>query len=206
MTFKQRYVNPIIIYFLIYLFGLLLFSIGVTVSRYAYAYMNYLIPDVFPMFSPISEKEAYAKYLTLLDTTGIFIGMLLINNLSLRFDNAKFEYMIDKTDGKCTVSEGLRIYFKGLYSSEIISAVIFPLALIIPVYFIPDIQLTEIPIVNMLINSLDLLLWLGNAFIEHYNLTEAIFIGIMLSALSRALVIPSAINRWRGAWLSGSVE
>ena len=108
MGFKSKYVNPMIIYFLIYVFGIALLTVGTTLARYSYTYLNHLFPAVFPMFSAVSEKEGYESYLKLINVVGAFIAVYFINYLAIRFDNSKLEHVISKTDGQYTIADGIK--------------------------------------------------------------------------------------------------
>ena len=206
MRFKYKYIYPIAIFLLVYLFGTLIFSLGTVVANYGYSYMNYLFPRVFPTFSPISEKAEYEKYLCLVSTVGMLISYVIINFFSIRFDNKKFELVVSKTDGQYTVLEGMRLYLSEFLISDVISFVILPLVLVIPSYAIPKIEQTTVPVVNLLIAILDYLLWMSNAFKEYYSLTVALPIALVFAVIARLTVIPGALKHWRGAWLSGSIH
>lgn len=202
MRFRHRYIDPIMIYLLVYIFGIVLFSVGTTLARYLYEYMNHLVPSVFPLFSPVSEKEGYDAYLKLIDVVGIFAAVFLINLFAMSFDNKKFELMVSRTDGQYTVREGLVIYVREFLRSDAISAVLFPAALTLAPYLIPKIPKTEKPIINLLIDLLERFFWLGNTAKEYFGLFMGLMIVALFSVISRALLIPHILKRWRAAWLS----
>lgn len=206
MSFKRKYLNPVILYLLVYIFGFVFLSVGTMLARYAYAYMNYLFPKIFPIFSAVSEKESYEKYLTLLGSMGILISIWLINYFALRLDNAKFELMINRTDGQYTLAEGLPIFIREFGVSELIAAMLLPAILCIPPYFIPDFGVQSVPVVGFLILLLENLLWLGYACREHFSLFHGVLLVIIFSLVSRASLIPGALKKWRASWLSGAIE
>ena len=206
MRFKSKYVNPIVIYLLVYIFGMFLFAAGSAIARYAYAYMNHLFPTAFPMFSPVSEKDGYEAYLKFIDITAVFIAVFLINYLAMRFDNSKFEYMISKTDGQYTVKDGMKLYVKEFYVSDIISALIFPTLLAIMPYFIPSIDETSVPIVNFFIGLLESFFWFGGIMEAHCHILVTVASVITVSLVLRAVCTLGALKKWRAAWLSGSMS
>ena len=206
MKTKIKYVNPIAIYFLVYIFGTFLLLCGSTIARYLYAYLNSLFPAIFPIFSPISEKDGYDSYIKLIDIVAAFIAVYLTNYLALRFDNSKFEFMTSKTGGQYRLSEGITIYEKEFWLSDIISGTLFPLVLTLAPYLIPNVDKTEVPIVNFLIVLLNSFFWLGGVMEEHCNIFTSAFLIIMASLVSRILCTLSNLKRWRAVWLSGSLS
>jgi hypothetical protein len=205
VQFKRKYINPAVIYLVVYIFGFVIFASGTAIARYSYAYLNYLLPSAFPIFSPVSEKDGYAAYLKLLDIAGISIAILIINYIAMRFDNDKFEFIISKTDGQYTVVEGTKIYVREFAVSDIISAVLFPIVLTSAAYFIPNDLQTDTPIVNLLIGILNNLLWLGNTVESYFKIHVGILLILVISAASRAILTTGILKRWRAAWLSGSM-
>ena len=205
MKFKRKYINPAVIYLVVYIFGFVIFALGTAIARYSYAYLNHLLPSAFPIFSPVSEKDDYADYLKLLDIAGISIAILIINYIAMRFDNDKFEFIISKTDGQYTVVEGTEIYVREFAVSDIISAVLLPIVLTSVAYFIPNDLQTDTPIVNLLIGILNNFLWLGNTVESYFKIHVGIFLILVISVASRALLTTGILKRWRAAWLSGSM-
>ena len=206
MRFKHKYVDPAVIYFLIYIFGIILLVAGTVIARYAHTYMNFLLPDIFPTFSPVSEKELYRKYLIAIDIIGVFIALFLINVLAMLFDNKKFELIISRTDGQYTIKGGLEIYVNEFLISDIISTVALPTVLAISAYLIPEIPLTKIPIVNLLIRIAESFFWLGNTMEGFAKIFVCIPIIIVFSCVARMITVPIMLRRWRAAWLSGSIS
>lgn len=205
MRFKNKYVDPALIYLLVYIFGFVLFSVGTVMARYLYAYMNSLLPSLFPIFSPVSEKEEYASYLKLLDTLGVAVAVFLINYFTMIFDNKKFELMISRTEGQYRIAEGLKIYGREFIISDLVSAVVLPLILLVTPYFIPNIPETETPIINILIMILDSFFLLGNTMEANFGIFTTIILTAVFSIASRVILIPHMLKKWRAAWLSGSM-
>ena len=205
MSLKKKYLYSIFTYSVIYIFGFVFIALGTSCARYLYAYMNYLFPRVFPLFSAVSEKEEYAKYLMLIASVGIFTAIWIINFFALRLDNSKFELMIKRTDGLYTVKDGIKIYLGEFGISEVISGVLLPLILVIPPFFIPEFGVQSVPVVGFLIMLMEKLLWLGYAFKEYFSIGEALLLVAVFSSLSRAALIPGALKHWRASWLSGAI-
>lgn len=206
MSFGRKYITPILTYLLVYVFGFVFIFVGGALSRYAYAYMNYLFPRLFPIFSAVSEKESYERYLTLLCALGVFVAIWLVNYFTLRLDNVKFELMIRRTDGFYTIAEGFPIYLQEFGISELISGILLPTLLVIPPYFIPELGVQSIPVVGFLVFLLENLLWLGYSLKEYFGIAEALLLVLLFSLISRVALIPGNLKRWRASWLSGSVE
>lgn len=206
MSFARKYLQSAFMYLALYIFGPLFLFLGTSLARFAYAYLNYLFPRLFPLYSAVGDKEGYLKYLTLLATVGIFTAIWLMNYFALRMDNSRFELMIERTDGQYTLKEGFSIFISELGPCELVVSAILPLMLVFPAYLIPDFGFIEIPVLAFLANLLERALWLGYAFKEHYSLTEALMHTVVFSLIARASVLPGALCKWRASWLSGSME
>ena len=206
MKFTHKYVYPAVTFIIIYTFGFVIFGAGATVAEYAHAYLGYLFPSLFPTYSPITEKELYQGIVKGITTAGVFISLWIINYISMRFDNKKFEMMIKRTEGLYRIKDGLGIYLRELWWSDVISAIAVPVLLTATAYLIPNIEMTTIPIINMFIELLYIFLWLGGTMREFYSPITAVIIVALFSAVSRILVVPGALKRWRAMWLSGDVS
>ena len=67
MKLTHKYLNPIIVFFAVYMFGYLLYNAGISLTRAVYTYMNHIFPESFPLYEKLAEK----LYRTGLEPLGI---------------------------------------------------------------------------------------------------------------------------------------
>ena len=194
MKLRHKFLNPIAVYFIVYVFGLWLLGFSLEAVEWVYAYLNHLMPETFPLYNPIYDPEAHARLNRILTVIGMFAVLFLINFISLKVDNKKYERIIILTDGQYLIHEGVRLYFKEFWISDIISALILPALLVIPPYFIPENVLGKFGLI--------VFTWLGYHMSKLYSLIPAIFIVAIFSFVGRLLAIRGAVKSWRAAWLS----
>ena len=196
MSIKHKYVEPVLIFLAVYLFGYLLCQCGEMLFIYSYNYLAEVVPSIVKTVNPIHTPEEYELYLKGIATVGAAVGLFLINYISLRLDNEKFEHVITKTDGQYTMKEGLALYFGEFFRSDVIASTVTVAVLVIAAGFIPD---------KLLDRGLILLFKLGASLIEFYGIVGSVVIAVVFSLLARIASIPLALKTWRALWLSGSV-
>lgn len=194
MKLRHRYLSPMIIFLAVYLFGLLIFGFSTEAVEWIYNYLNHLLPDVFPLYNPIYDPEAYDELNKNITVIGMFLALFLINFIALRLDNKKYERIISLTDGQYLIKDGIRLYFKEFFISDIIVALILPVLITTGTYFIPDKALGYFALI--------LPSWLGYNMRLLYGLIPSIFIVAVFSFVGRMLAIPLTVKSWRAAWLS----
>lgn len=196
MSIKHKYIEPVLIFLGVYVFSYLLFGCGEMLFIYAYTYLSETIPGVVRTLNPIHTPDEYEIYLGAVSTFGALVCFWLINYISLRLDNRKFEFIISKTDGQYEIGEGLRLYFGEFLRSDIIASTVSIGVLVAGAYFIPE---------KLLDRGLMLLFYPGVSLIEIYGLVGAVLIAVAFSLICRLLSVPLALRTWRALWLSGSV-
>ena len=194
MKLRHKYLNPIIVFLIVYLFGLLLFGVSREAVKWVYTYLNHLLPSAFPLYNPIYDPEAYAKLNKTFSVVGIFVALFLINFIALKLENKKYERIISLTDGQYVMWDGIKLYFKEFWISDVITALILPAVIVIATYFIPDKMLGYFALI--------LPGWLGYHMRQMYELIPAIILVAFFSFLGRILAIPLTVKSWRAAWLS----
>ena len=86
MKFRYRYLNPIILYFCVFIFGLFILGAADSIIDAIYAYLNHLAPKTFPIYNQIYDIETYNKLERIKDVAAIFISLVIINLIALRID------------------------------------------------------------------------------------------------------------------------
>ena len=197
MKLRHRYLNPIGVFLIVYMFGLLLFGFSCEAVEWIYTYLNHLFPRIFPVYSIILEKEEYYKLLRIQTLIGLFLSLFLIHFISLKLENKKYERLTGLTDGKYPLKEGIRLYFDEFLLTDAITAALVPAIIVIPSYFISD----------KLMGYFGLAIpnWLGYSLRAHCGvgaIIPAVLIAALFSFAGRILAIPLTVKSWRAAWLS----
>ena len=196
MSIKQKYVTPVLIFLAVYLFNYLLCQCGELLFIYSYNYLAEVMPSVVDTVNPIHTPDEYELYLKGVATFGALVGLFLINYVSLRMDNEKFEYLITKTDGQYRLKDGLKLYFAEFFKSDAIASTIAVGVLVAGASFIPE---------KLLDRGLIFIFRLGVSLIEFYGPVGAVAVAVLFSFVTRMLSVPLCVRTWRALWLSGSV-
>ena len=194
MKFKQKYLIPAAIFFVIYLFGLLLFNLSRAVISAIYAYLNHLFPDTFPIYNEIYDPELYAGSEKVFSVLTVFLALFIMNLIALRLDNKKYERIVGLTDGQYLIKDGIKLYVKEFFVSDAIISTVIPAIMVIPAYLISD-KLMEF-------FGLIIPCWLGYNLELHFSLPFAMLIAESFSFIGRMLSIPHRVKTYRAAWLS----
>ena len=196
MSIKQKYVTPVLIFLAVYLFNYLLCQCGELLFIYSYNYLAEVMPSVVDTVNPIHTPDEYELYLKGVATFGALVGLFLINYVSLRMDNEKFEYLITKTDGQYRLKDGLKLYFAEFFKSDAIASTIAVGVLVAGASFIPE---------KLLDRGLIFIFRLGVSLVEFYGPVGAVAVAVLFSFVTRILSVPLCVRTWRALWLSGSV-
>lgn len=196
MSIKRKYVEPVLIFLAVYLFNYLLCQCGELLFIYSYNYLAEVMPSVVDTVNPIHTPDEYELYLKGVATFGALVGLFLINYVSLRMDNEKFEYLITKTDGQYRLKDGLKLYFAEFFKSDAIASTIAVGVLVAGASFIPE---------KLLDRGLIFIFRLGVSLVEFYGPVGAVAVAVLFSFVTRILSVPLCVRTWRALWLSGSV-
>ena len=196
MSIKHKYVEPVLIFLAVYIFHNVFRACSELIFIYAYNYLAEVIPNVVKTANPMTAPDQYAVYLKAVATFGAVGCLGILNYLSLRLDNKKFELIISKTDGKYRLKDGIRIYLKEFLKSDIISSTVPVAIFTAAAYFIPK---------KLLDYGLIYVFGLGASLADHYGLVGGVVLATVCSCVIRLLCVPFAVRTWRALWLSGSV-
>lgn len=196
MSFKRKYVEPVLIFLAVYAFNVLFFKAGELLSIYTYSYFSSVLPSGVISSNPVSDPDAYEAYTRGVALFGTFVGLWLINYISLRLDNAKFEHVISLTDGQYELKDGIKLYFKEFFLSDVISAVAIVILITVGATFIPE---------KLMDYGFVFIFKIGDTLNALYHPVISVAIAATFSLVTRILSIPLAIRTWRALWLSGSV-
>ena len=196
MSIKHKYFDPLLLFLGVYALHYVINKCTELIFIYGYTYFADLLPNLVKTVNPIDDPDKYTLYLKAVATFGVIACIGIINYVSIRLDNKRFEFIISETDGKYEIKDALKIYFNEFFESDIIAASL-PIAIFVTsAYFIPD---------KLLDKGLILIFNLGATLAEYYGLINALILSIAASIITRLICAPFALRIWRALWLSGSV-
>ena len=194
MKIRYKYFNPIIVFLIVYMFGLLIFSFSLGAVRWTHTYLNHILPDLFPKYNVIHDPDAYEKMERIFSVTGVFVALVLINLIALKLENKKYERMISLTDGQYLLKDGTKLYFGEFWITDLITSTLIPALLVIHPYFISD---KFMGYFGLIIPS-----WMGYELKEIMPLPLAMICVALFSYVGRVLSALLCVKSWRAAWLS----
>jgi hypothetical protein len=194
MRFKHKYLNPIILYICVFVFGLFILGASDSIVDWIYAYLNHLFPKSFPIYNQIYDIETYNKLERIKDIWSIFIALVMVNLIALRLDNKKYERLINLTDGEYLVCDGIKLYFKEFFISDLIVSILIPATLVVPAFFLTEEVLSYFGLIFWN--------WLGYNMKFVLELFPAILVSAAFSFIGRMLAIPICVRAWRAAWMT----
>ncbi len=156
-------------------------------------------PRTFSIPNFVNDREGYEALYALLGLISGMIFVLFVSYISVRFDNERMEFMVAKTEGMYTYSEGLALYYPRYISADILASVLIPLPLLLVDKFILP-MLDFIPYdVMQLINDIFLstraFTDFGGAVFGYIILAFSLFFARMICGLW-------SVNAFRALWLS----
>ena len=194
MKFRHKYLNPIVLYICVFVFGLFILGASGSVVDWIYAYFNHLFPETFPIYNQIYDIETYNKLERIKDIWSVFLSLVVINLIALRIDNKKYERLVSLTDGEYLIWDGIKLYFKEFFISDLIVSVLIPAVLVVPAFFLTEDVLSYFGLIFWN--------WLGYNMKSLLNLFPAILVSAAFSFIGRMLAIPICVKAWRGAWMT----
>ena len=194
MKLRHKYLNPIAVYLIVYTFGLLLFGFSLELTEWIYAYLNHLMPGIFPLYNPIHDPEAHARINKILTVTGLFVALFLISLIALKLENRKYERMIMLTDGQYLLKDGISLYFTEFLKTDLVTYALLPGIITLGTYFVPKAALNYFALIVPC--------WLGYHTSLLFGPVLSVITVVCFSLLGRLLSIPLCVRSWRAAWLS----
>ena len=194
MKQRHKYLNPIILYLCVFIFGLFIFGFSAIAVKWSHAYLSHLFPSIFKTYNQIHDPESYSRLEVIKETVSIFLSLLIINFISLRIDNRKYERISLITEGQYLMKDGIRIYFKEFFKSDLIVSAAVPAIMVIPAYLLSENALGYFGLIFWN--------WLGYHFSTLMGLFPAMLVASAFSFIGRMLVIPHCVKAWRSAWLT----
>ena len=194
MRFKHKYLRPVALYLCVFIFGLFILGVSSNLVNGGYTYLNSLFPKTFPIYNQIYDIETYNKLERIKSIISVFLSLVIINLIALRIDNKKYERIISLTDGEYLIKDGIKLYFREFFISDVIVSAIIPAALVVPAFFLTEDVLSYFGLIFWN--------WLGYNMKFLLRLFPAILISALFSFIGRMLAIPLCVSAWRAAWMT----
>ena len=157
--------------------------------------------DLFPLFSPITEREKYAVYDGIMSAVTLWAAFFLTVYFSIFTDNERYEEIIAKTDGLYDVKDAIPLYKGKFILGDAIASLLLSLALTVPLPFLPE-KIFTLTVSRALVMPRAVC-----GIIP--GVTGIIFGWFIIFAILIISHIPSvllALKGWRAKWLSSFVS
>ncbi len=154
------------------------------------------LPSVFPLYDPIGQKDEHEAQVRLLGIISLALAEGLWVLLLLRWDNARDEHIIAKTDGLFDVGDILSHYLGEFMPTDAIASVIIGTGMALPAVFIPSGFLRGDTLPAYLLRPLT------NLHLALTPVGAAVFNSLALIAFYLAWAVP-VLKYYRAKWLSG---
>lgn len=197
MKATKRFIESPIIYLFLYLLLPAIYTVVALFVNTIYGVLTINLPEYFKYYSIITEPEEYATCQATLAAITIFISLYLAQKFYFFLDNGRFEYMIVKTEGMYTMSEGLVLYYKSFLLDDIVTCILTSALLYFPALFIPE---------AIRKYGFDLLFYPANIMREHFGDVLGFVVLALLATFARLFESINAVKSYRANWLSGSIE
>ncbi len=196
----KKYFQSALRYFAVYLCGFLAFAVVSFLVNAAFNLLCEWFPAVFRKYDFISEEELAESLSQKLKLTCGIISVFLLEIIAVKYDNARYEYLISQTDGFYTIKSGARLYISEYLYADILSSVLVP----ITTFWMIFIRIGEAApkFLKFMAGYLNSFLAVPLSFAEKYGIIYGILLLILTSLLSRVPAIWLGLRRWRAVWLS----
>ena len=192
----HKYLHTPLIYLLVFLAVAIPYLLAGYIVDGVFALLCESLPDIFTRRDVITSPAEYAEQIKALTVIKAVLALLAVAYISVLADNRRCEHLISLTDGRYTISEGLGIYYRAFWLSDILSGILPPVLLAIPAALIPE---------RILKYGLDSLLRPLLDFSGAFGIANGTIVLILISVAMRFLSAVPAVMRWRVSWLSGSL-
>ena len=196
----RRYVTGFVRYLLFYLAGFIIFYLMSYCVNAVLTLLSEELPKLFVIENPIKDREAYDnQQLNLAFISGI-ITLYIVTNLAVKYDNERFEHVVEKTEGFYTLRDGYALYARRYILPDFIISIIVPFS----TFGFAFINIPEDAkrIFLRLGDYAEVFIALQRAFTERLGFAFGFAFLIFLSLLFRIPTGFFAVKRFRGIWLA----
>ena len=114
MGILRKYVYPTLHYAAVFLFGLVPFEVFSLALRTLYDYLTYEMPGIVPDYSPVLNPDEYARVVESITYITLALTVLTLTYISMKLDNARFEYTVKPSGGLYRIPEKWREHTREL--------------------------------------------------------------------------------------------
>ena len=178
-------------------------AVAVVTTVY-YSILSPLMPSVFPTYNFVSHKDGYYRLCQALDLWAVLLIVLAVSLVLVLFDNERREYMIEKTDGFYTVSDGARMYFSRYCRDDVIAAATAPLLMsgLLHLTLIDGLPHQLSGIIGLLTAPIGAVMTMLGDVSPALSAPLAYFVIFTAVAVCRLAFGIPGIKKWRAEWLS----
>ena len=196
----RRYVTGFVRYLLFYLAGFIIFYLASYCVSAVLTLLSEELPRLFTIENPIKDRDAYDnQQLNIAFISGI-ITLYIITSLAVKYDNDRFEYMVERTEGFYTLRHGGALYARRYILPDVIISIVVPFSTFGLAFInVPD---DAKRIFLRLSDYAEVFIALQRAFTERLGFAFGFAFLILLSLLFRIPTGFFAIKRFRGIWLA----
>lgn len=196
----KKYAHSLLRYFVIYALGFIPFYIVSVLSNVLYGILSDKLPSLFPSYNALTDKAQYVSLEATLALLCAVITVFITTAFAVKYDNERYEFIIDETDGFYTLRDGGKIYAKSYLYADAVCALCVPIVFFILTYVtFPEDSVRALRILE------DVLVTVAsptNAFSNKLGLELGVATAVFTSLLSRIPAGYMGLKRWRGLWLS----
>jgi hypothetical protein len=193
----MRYIKNVGYAFLLWFFMPMLVGIFTFfVSSALYPALCEWFSATFTQYSPVTEQQEYALLSAILDISAGVLTIMLFSHICVRFDNERMEYMISKTEGMYTRSEGMAIYYPRYFLADVVVSIITPLPVAIASAFVPA------KIADFIDPIFEYIFSFTRIFTDRLGMVVGILLMSVSMLIARLLSGYRSLAKWQGIWLS----
>ena len=194
--YRKIFSNPVR-YAIVYLFLPLVFFAASAFVNILYSALLEIAPNIIPEYNKVLEKEKYEAFLRVMNGISSLLSVFLISLITGVYDNARYEFVITKTDGLFKIPDEIAPYFKRNFPSDLIAVTL------------PGIPFVLLTLPEYSKKFLD---YFGGYLAPHFALTEvfgtvgAYFAILSVALIARIIAMPMALRRYRSLWLTSFID
>ena len=196
MKIRHKYFGTFGIFLILYLVAVVPYLLSGYLVCGVFEFLCIEMPSVFKSASFL-EPEKHEIETKILTAFTVFITMLAISYISLLLDNKRMEYIAKRTEGKYRLPREMCHYYPYFCISDVICGILPPALLAAPIFFVPE---------EWLEYGLRFPLWMGLEVCTVFGFIDGTILLVTTAVVSRFIVAPLILARWRSAWLSGTAE
>lgn len=183
-------------------------AVRALVDTVYYSLLSQFLPQAFPTYNFVSQKEQYRALCESLDVWATVLLCVVVGVLCVVFDNGRRESVIDETGGFYRIKQGCEDYYHNYAVSDVVASLVAP----VPLLALSLIPLSEqaprliLRAFEALCRPLNAVAAVSDMESAAATLLVAYPVAVASILAARLLAAPIALSRWRAEWLSDTGE